>query len=105
MGLTMPYEQEEPETQTQTPQEQPEGAPQQQQQQQQQQPTYIRRLAAHVSSHLDLDLLLQVAADVRPPAVNDGSTGVPRVLRAPAMCKIAVARDQAFCFFYQVPLQ
>lgn len=102
-------------------------------------PAYLARLAQHVSQHVDLALLLQVAAKVPPPdqppaaaAAADtqhqqegcGSQAVVqlvhqaaaaacpsegraehamRLTRVPGpCCRIAVARDEAFCFYYQV---
>ncbi len=54
---------------------------------------HVDRLAALVEEHVDLDLLLRVAATDRPPAPAPVSARRPLV-------RIGVARDEAFCFYY-----
>lgn len=53
----------------------------------------LDRLAATVESHLDLDRLLQLSARPMPPALHEKQPQI-RV-------RIGVARDRAFCFYYQ----
>jgi cobyrinic acid a,c-diamide synthase len=98
-------------------------------------PAYLTRLARHISQHVDMTLLLQMAADVVPPdqqaataaaaatepqqqQLQDGHGSQPAVQQAVMdgraehalpltkvpgpSCSIAVARDDAFCFYYQV---
>jgi cobyrinic acid a,c-diamide synthase len=89
-------------------------------------PPYLERLAQHVSTHVDLDLLLQLAATISPAGdmplqqhtqqqqqvacqqLQGGCNGVGALAKAPIQpcrCRIAVARDEAFCFYYQVCVQ
>lgn len=85
-------------------------------------PPYLSRLAEHVREHVDLELLLEAAAAVELP--NGGQQQQGRQLLQPSQqqqpkwgdcalnphatplqpyrCRIAVARDEAFCFYYQV---
>lgn len=81
-------------------------------------PDYLARLAQHVSKHVDLGQLLEVASSVEPPVTVvaggqqqqqqvSGSGGrhdltLLKTLCQTYRCRIAVARDEAFCFYYQV---
>jgi cobyrinic acid a,c-diamide synthase len=101
-------------------------------------PAYLTKLAQHASKHVDMTLLLHMAADVVPPdqqeaaaaaaeaeaqhqqlqaghgsqpavqlaqqAVMDGRAehALPLTKVPGPSCRIAVARDDAFCFYYQV---
>jgi cobyrinic acid a,c-diamide synthase len=131
LGLTMPHEQAD----TQHEQGSSAGDPTAQQQSAAHSdivgaeiPPYLSRLAQHVSKHVDLDLLLEVAATVQLPATDAPQQQRPSVLlpgsaqragpsteagaaaalvlnqqpRPAYRCRIAVARDEAFCFYYQV---
>jgi len=61
---------------------------------------YVERLTAMIEQHVDIDALLQVSHIRRPPIVN------PREgLRRGAAVRIAVARDEAFCFYYPENLE
>lgn len=113
LGLTMPHEQDDsqPAAGSNTADGQPAPLP-----------PYLERLAQYVSTHVDLDLLLQLAATIGPAADNPlqqaqqqevsrqqlraGCCGVNtltgKVPPQPCRCRIAVARDEAFCFYYQV---
>lgn len=112
LGLTMPHEQDgsQPAAGSTTADGQPVPLP-----------PYLERLAQHVSTQFDLDLLLQLAATVGPAAdiplqqthqqevsrqqLRAGCNGVDTLTKVPPLpyrCRIAVARDEAFCFYYQV---
>ena len=52
------------------------------------------RLAAQLDHSADLDKLLSLAAEVEPPPEQKREP-------APERCVIAVARDKAFCFYYE----
>jgi len=94
-------------------------------------PPYLSRLAEHIRQHVDLDLLLDVAAVVTTTAAGmnsscsmqhennhtqkeasvqgtnnkgppDQALLLPRTPPRVCSCRIAVARDAAFCFYYQV---
>jgi cobyrinic acid a,c-diamide synthase len=56
----------------------------------------LERFAGHVESHLDLDRLLQLSerrgAAMAPPM---------KPPRTPERVRIGIARDEAFCFYYQ----
>jgi cobyrinic acid a,c-diamide synthase len=58
----------------------------------------IERLSRMVTDYVDISLLLKILKDTPPPpgkeAADGGEAGFPRV-------KIGVARDQAFCFYYE----
>ena len=62
---------------------------------------YLARLARLIEAHVDLDGVMEVAAQARvpacassaPPAPQPPPPGTPRV-------RIGVARDAAFCFYY-----
>lgn len=58
------------------------------------------RLGALVEEHLDLDLLLEVAAPVAVQAPERPGPGEPEPL-----ARIGLARDQAFCFYYEENLR
>lgn len=58
-------------------------------------PEALEALAATVEEHLDLDRLLSLAARSGP------ATATPAEAGAPARCRVAVARDRAFCFYYE----
>lgn len=112
LGLTMPHEQDgsQPAAGSTTADGQPVPLP-----------PYLERLAQHVGTHVDLDLLLQLAATIGPAAgsplqqaqrqevscqqLRAGCCGVNTLTKVPPQpcrCRIAVARDEAFCFYYQV---
>ncbi len=59
---------------------------------------FFEAAAAHVAEHIDLDLLLRLAAEPSPPPAGDGGLYPlePQQRRVP----IAVARDEAFSFIY-----
>ncbi|MHB1133694.1 MAG: cobyrinate a,c-diamide synthase [Chloroflexota bacterium] len=60
---------------------------------------FFDRLGAHVAEHVDLEAVLRLAEAARPlAAVQTGlwPESTPRV-----RARIAVARDAAFCFYYQ----
>lgn len=102
-------------------------------------PAYLTKLAQHASQHVDMTLLLHMAADVVPldqqeaaaaeaaaaeaqhQQLQEGHGSQPAVqlvqqavmngraehalplTKVPGpSCRIAVARDDAFCFYYQV---
>lgn len=126
LGLTMPHEQDNKQQET-SPAE---SAKQTSEQQQHgfdaecaEVPAYLSRLAQHVSKHVDLDLLLDVAATVQHPGAPDlqqnqtaaqqeqAQLAASEVVAVAVLnqqprpvhtCRIAVARDEAFCFYYQV---
>jgi cobyrinic acid a,c-diamide synthase len=54
---------------------------------------YVRRLAAVVEAHLDLDGLLEATRIERPAAPPEVATRAP-------FARVGVARDEAFCFYY-----
>ena len=54
-------------------------------------------LAQELEKHVDIDRLLDLCADVQPAAAETDS-------REP-ICRIAVARDAAFCFYYEENLR
>lgn len=57
---------------------------------------YIHMLASSVEEHVDLDMLLQVAATVQMPK------GSESVLRSVRPCvSIGIAKDEAFYQYYQ----
>ena len=57
-------------------------------------PEYLGRLADSIESHFELDRLLEVSARPRPAPVTRRT---PQSVRA----RIGIARDPAFCFYYQ----
>ena len=60
----------------------------------------LDRLAEWIESHLDLDRLLELSA--RP---GTAQTAPPRAARKPQRARIGIARDAAFCFYYQDNLE
>ena len=58
-------------------------------------PQRLERLAASVEAHIDLDRLLELSARPGPAAPRASREGQPRRVR------IGLARDRAFCFYYQ----
>jgi cobyrinic acid a,c-diamide synthase len=58
--------------------------------------SWIERMAALVEEHVDLDRLLELA-DI-PPRPAQATTAPPH---PPRRTRIGVARDEAFCFYYQ----
>ncbi|MBI3185551.1 MAG: cobyrinate a,c-diamide synthase [Myxococcales bacterium] len=60
--------------------------------------SHVERLAEAVETQLDLDRLLKMCAGPDLPAPPGG----PRQARR---CRLGVARDEAFCFYYQDNLQ
>jgi cobyrinic acid a,c-diamide synthase len=61
-------------------------------------PECLSEMVAWVESHIDLDALLALAHD-RSPALT--TWPAPQVRPAGSKVRIAVARDSAFCFYYQ----
>ena len=58
---------------------------------------YISRLASLVERNVELDLLLELAGSFTPdPAIHQ-----PLQTPAEARVRLAVAYDDAFCFYYQ----
>ena len=57
---------------------------------------YISHLAKHMEAHVDADALLAAAAS---PDFTDLEP-VPRSVPATRCCRIGVAKDAAFCFYY-----
>lgn len=58
--------------------------------------SWVERMADLVEEHVDLDRLLEVADVPMPPAEAAGTPPQP-----PRRARIGVARDEAFCFYYQ----
>lgn len=58
---------------------------------------HLQRLAECVEQHLDLDRLLELSARTRPSAPPPSIPCAPRLVRP----RIGIARDAAFCFYYQ----
>lgn len=58
-------------------------------------PQAIRLLADTVAEHIDLDRILALCRDV--PAAENGPQPGPDA----KLCRIGVARDKAFCFYYE----
>jgi len=56
----------------------------------------VSHLASLVEQHVDLDRLLKLSANV---AIDDGIDAA--VVETTAQVRIGVARDQAFCFYYE----
>ncbi len=65
-------------------------------------PARIGRLAAWIEAHVDLDTLLSRCRTAVPAAVgpDPGAVAAPAAAAGPGV-RIAVARDAAFCFYYQ----
>jgi cobyrinic acid a,c-diamide synthase len=94
----MPHEQQQQQQQSDKPD-----------QQQQQVPEYIKRLGDLVGQHTDLQLLLQLSVPAAvPPPIADNAAAAAGVntlqltdsRSSSSRCRIAVARDEAFCFYY-----
>lgn len=62
----------------------------------------VDALADLVSTHVDLDAVLALAAEASPPADADAEAAPPAPPAPPQgpPVRIAVARDAAFCFYY-----
>lgn len=58
----------------------------------------LAEMVAWVETHVDLDALIALARE-RSPALPDSP--VPQVRPSRSQIRIAVARDSAFCFYYQ----
>jgi len=54
----------------------------------------IKLLAQTISYHIDLDRLIQLSTSFAPSSHKDNEIRQP-------LCRIAVARDKAFCFYYE----
>ena len=72
----------------------------------------LTRLAEEMERHLDLDRLLELAAgcrDLSACCVHTGGNCVPAGGKGPAFSgetvPVAVARDEAFCFYYEENLR
>ena len=64
-------------------------------------PDLLQRLAQAVAAHVDLGRLWEIARAAEPWTIE-----VPYPLaRTPARVRIAVARDEAFCFYYEDNLE
>jgi len=70
---------------------------------------YLAHLAEVMDRHLNLDLLLEIAATAQPPSVATGASTIAAAATAgrgadrwsgAGPVRIAVARDAAFCFCY-----
>ena len=60
-------------------------------------PDYITAIAEHLEKHVDADALLEAAAAPVFPEESGEASSVPEGTRC---CRIGVARDAAFCFYY-----
>ncbi len=60
---------------------------------------YLERLALHVGENVDLAAVLRLAEQALPIAVV--ASGVWPAEPAPQRARLAVARDEVFCFYYQ----
>lgn len=63
---------------------------------------YIDRLADLLETHLDLDQLWQQLRSTNHPATSEAIPPTTAPSRSP--CKIGIARDRAFCFYYEANL-
>ena len=63
---------------------------------------YIDRLADLLETHLDLDQLWQQLRSTTHPAPSEAIA--PRIAPSRSPRKIAIARDRAFCFYYEANL-
>lgn len=61
----------------------------------------IRRLAEQVEAGLDLDALLENVPDIQARYLSSGLPGKIEPLPPGRSVRIGVARDNAFCFYYQ----
>lgn len=61
--------------------------------------TWLSRAAAAAEQHVDLERLLEIARSA--PKVETPAAQFSPVANQPARVKLAVARDAAFCFYYE----
>ena len=61
----------------------------------------LDQLAHLTEKHLDLDLLLRIAAEHRAAGDPPGPTPPPATVDSGASVRLGVARDAAFCFYYE----
>jgi cobyrinic acid a,c-diamide synthase len=61
----------------------------------------LDRLAGLIAEHLDLDLLVKIATARRPPAAAAAPPAATGGRTTPPPVRIGVARDRAFCFYYE----
>ena len=60
-------------------------------------PEAIELLAKTVADHIDLDRIEELFSVAKKPEPNAASAAMPRK----NLCRIGVARDKAFCFYYE----
>ncbi len=58
------------------------------------------RIAAQLEESVDIDALLELAVEVKDAQAADDGVAAAAV-DAPECCTVAVARDDAFCFYYE----
>jgi len=61
-------------------------------------PEALENLAATISAHINLERLLELAAGA---ALSPGNVASVRQENRPVQARIGVARDRAFCFYYE----